>query len=691
MKKSFVFVLLIALALLASCKVVQPEEKLRSINTQGELVLETENLSAYLAFMEGDTVTKYAKLDSSNKDLGLTVNGNDITFRTTEEVSVVIGTTENMNLTIDAPNAEIVHYGKANAVNLKAVKDNTYKGKATTVSLRIAKGHVELQAPVGTFAVEASSGVIVDVMEGGSTAVLKVSLSEGAAVQAVKINVTGNGNLGMVDANADMDLSVASTAKAAAIIIKSGNIAIQGNIDSAVVSPEAKDVKLIVEEGTVLNKLDIQGSAVLSGEGTVASVEIKGIMEIDGATVGEIVATENSAEITVTSGVINDLKAESNVSGFVLNDNHSFVKGNSCQEGVILKDSQGETVLLHKHEFLKEVSLSKEATAEEEGLLVEVCSCGASKSTVLPLLLDSKGFNPETLIIGDWKDEAFNQVFTFRPDKTGFCVYVGEEAIDTFTYAIDEEMIYLTIDQMTMGLIYVYEEKAKSVTIFAPELGEQTTLVHVSTTPSKLPTPKPVYNPHNEIIGTWHDERTGNTYTFRTDKKGFISYPGLIDVENFSYCFAKEQLIITLPHGSFAFDYHYWEYLDEVTLFGIMHDTNLHLKRISRKPSAQPSVNYGPEITKEELLGEWRTVLEEYDGIPITAGLLFNADDTFFLKSYYGDECNISDPFVYTVKDSIITLHIENQYDLLKIQYTGNTLLVSSPEQLFFTKLQEAE
>ncbi len=114
------------------------------------------------------------------------VNGG--TFTEEGNVTVVIYT-ESGALTIDAPNAHITHYGKADSVNVVAVANASYYENGAVESLTVAKGHI---------VVENGAKVISLTVPASSTA--NVTVSDGAKVDSLILNaeVTVTGTVGAV-------------------------------------------------------------------------------------------------------------------------------------------------------------------------------------------------------------------------------------------------------------------------------------------------------------------------------------------------------------------------------------------------------------------------------------------------------------------------------------------------------------
>ena len=114
------------------------------------------------------------------------VNGG--TFTEEGNVTVVIYT-ESGALTIDAPNAHITHYGKADSVNVVAVANASYYENGAVESLTVAKGHI---------VVENGAKVISLTVPASSTA--NVTVSDGAKVDGLILNaeVTVTGTVGAV-------------------------------------------------------------------------------------------------------------------------------------------------------------------------------------------------------------------------------------------------------------------------------------------------------------------------------------------------------------------------------------------------------------------------------------------------------------------------------------------------------------
>ena len=114
------------------------------------------------------------------------VNGG--TFTEAGNVTVVIYT-ESGDLTIDAPNAHITHYGKADSINVVAVANASYHENGAVEALTVAKGHIVL---------ESGAKVISLTVPASSTA--DVTVNNGAKVDSLILNaeVTVTGTVGAV-------------------------------------------------------------------------------------------------------------------------------------------------------------------------------------------------------------------------------------------------------------------------------------------------------------------------------------------------------------------------------------------------------------------------------------------------------------------------------------------------------------
>ena len=114
------------------------------------------------------------------------VNGG--TFTEAGDVTVVIYT-ESGDLTIDAPNAHITHYGKADSINVVAVADASYHENGAVDSLTVVKGNI---------VIEGAAKVLSVTVPENSTAT--VAVNNGAKVESLILNanVAVSGNVGAV-------------------------------------------------------------------------------------------------------------------------------------------------------------------------------------------------------------------------------------------------------------------------------------------------------------------------------------------------------------------------------------------------------------------------------------------------------------------------------------------------------------
>ena len=143
------------------------------------------------------------------------VNGG--TFTETGDVTVVIYT-ESGDLTIDAPEAHITHYGKADSVNVVAVANSSYYENGAVEALTVAKGHIVL---------ESGAKVISLTVPASSTA--DVTVNNGAKVDSLILNaeVTVTGTVGAVATESEDLLAKLETLVPSA-----------GEVIDAVVDPE---------------------------------------------------------------------------------------------------------------------------------------------------------------------------------------------------------------------------------------------------------------------------------------------------------------------------------------------------------------------------------------------------------------------------------------------------------------------
>ena len=114
------------------------------------------------------------------------VNGG--TFTEAGNVTVVIYT-ESGDLTIDAPNAHITHYGKADSINVVAVANASYHENGAVNSLTVVKGNI---------VIESAAKVLSVTVPENSTAT--VAVNNGAKVESLILNanIAVSGNVGAV-------------------------------------------------------------------------------------------------------------------------------------------------------------------------------------------------------------------------------------------------------------------------------------------------------------------------------------------------------------------------------------------------------------------------------------------------------------------------------------------------------------
>lgn len=160
--------------------------------------------STYLARVEGSTVKGIVGLDSSNEGYGLTVSGGNIKIANSESVTFVVKTS-GQDLTVDAENATVYHFGSAGSVNIMAVANHSYHGKSSIDNtLTVSKGNIELSVDVPKVKVEANGTVSIK-----SEKTINSLVASSTSTSSISISSIGT----IKDVKADAPLSLEGTGK----------------------------------------------------------------------------------------------------------------------------------------------------------------------------------------------------------------------------------------------------------------------------------------------------------------------------------------------------------------------------------------------------------------------------------------------------------------------------------------------
>lgn len=211
------------------------------------------------------TVSTQKALTSALKDK----NVKNLTIKTDKEVAFNIpsGNYGKVNLTVDAPNADVVNAGTFKSINIKAIKPNTWKEKA--------KGN--------TITVTADDARIV-VEAGASLSKVTVSQEGGK----IKIEATGT-----IDAAVDVSLAV------------------DGTVGEVAVSAPAK----VAVEGKTTTAIPVKVEETAKGADVTSStpVEVKAATEISlnlskGAEGSKVETTGENAQVAVKNDTTDVIK-----------------------------------------------------------------------------------------------------------------------------------------------------------------------------------------------------------------------------------------------------------------------------------------------------------------------------------------------------------------------------------------------
>jgi len=216
------------------------------------------------------TVSTQKALTSALKDK----NVKNLTIKTDKEVAfnVPSGNYGKVNLTVDAPNADVVNAGTFKSINIKAIKPNTWKEKA--------KGN--------TITVTADDARIV--VEAGAS-LSKVTVSQ----EGGKIKIEAAGTIDAIQIDAAVDVS----------------LAVDGTVGEVAVSAPAK----VAVEGKTTAAIPIKVEETAKGADVTSStpVEVKAATEISlnlskGAEGSKVETTGENAQVAVKNDTTDVIK-----------------------------------------------------------------------------------------------------------------------------------------------------------------------------------------------------------------------------------------------------------------------------------------------------------------------------------------------------------------------------------------------
>lgn len=216
------------------------------------------------------TVSTQKALTSALKDK----NVKNLTIKTDKEVAFNIpsGNYGKVNLTVDAPNADVVNAGTFKSINIKAIKPNTWKEKA--------KGN--------TITVTADDARIV--VEAGAS-LSKVTVSQ----EGGKIKIEAAGTIDAIQIDAAVDVS----------------LAVDGTVGEVAVSAPAK----VAVEGKTTTAIPVKVEETAKGADVTSStpVEVKAATEISlnlskGAEGSKVETTGENAQVAVKNDTTDVIK-----------------------------------------------------------------------------------------------------------------------------------------------------------------------------------------------------------------------------------------------------------------------------------------------------------------------------------------------------------------------------------------------
>lgn len=218
-----------------------------------------------------------SKMVSTQKALAAALkdkNVKNLTIKTDKEVAFNIpsGNYGKVNLTVDAPNADVVNAGTFKSINIKAIKPNTWKEKA--------KGN--------TITVTADDARIV--VEAGAS-LSKVTVSQ----EGGKIKIEAAGTIDAIQIDAAVDVS----------------LAVDGTVGEVAVSAPAK----VAVEGKTTTAIPVKVEETAKGADVTSStpVEVKAATEISlnlskGAEGSKVETTGENAQVAVKNDTADVIK-----------------------------------------------------------------------------------------------------------------------------------------------------------------------------------------------------------------------------------------------------------------------------------------------------------------------------------------------------------------------------------------------
>lgn len=200
------------------------------------------------------TISTQKELETALKTKNLT----KLTIQTEEEITFTIpeGTYDKVALTVDAPKADVINFGKFKSINIKAIKPNTWKENASGNAIKITAVDARIVVEAGT-------------------SLAKVSVTQDGG--KIKIEATGTIDAIEISAPVIVDLAVDGkvgevAVKAAAVVSVEGNtteavpIKVSENATGATLSSStpveveaATDVSLTLEKGAEGSKVEATG------------------------------------------------------------------------------------------------------------------------------------------------------------------------------------------------------------------------------------------------------------------------------------------------------------------------------------------------------------------------------------------------------------------------------------------------
>lgn len=225
----------------------------------------------FIAEISGKNVLSYRYLSIGTfSSFGLTVNGDEIIYQNTSSAKdIVIRTTSNQSLVVDAPEDNVTHFGSAYKVTIKRVANNSFYEKANINGYLVVKqGHVQFETAVPEVVVETSSQEPV-----------KLSLNSGITIEKIQVNESSNNNIKISGAS-DSKVKKIATKAPLSVAIDTEVIEVESDNVSISASGDAHIYEISIDESMHFDSINalsitIADDAVVDGLFGVSSEGVK--------------------------------------------------------------------------------------------------------------------------------------------------------------------------------------------------------------------------------------------------------------------------------------------------------------------------------------------------------------------------------------------------------------------------------